>query len=700
MSRFFRSGDSTSSSSEDEDQDEIESSKDPATTAARHQLEAVQNESASHNTALSLTTGNHANEKSISQPSPQWTSHHKDVLLHALLEHWSLSETVQPRENSQDARDSIEVQQEAQAKYSRLVSQLAPLNVLPADLAHKRYAQTRRDYRDILSMLGRQTGTVGVGAGRVLTDGSGDGALSVYHACADPARQLPRDQHVVQSPLQRLLGHVPQQDDITMRDLGVGVFGNGLVSQHNMALGSPQSRYRSDFEEISILGRGGYGIVYHARNRLDDQAYAVKKIPLSAARLHRVRTRGQSEVDEILMELRTLARLHHPNIVRYHNAWVEWTDANASSAHGLETTQSAVLGAEDIRAERIRRVFTEDEIDGNEIVFEHSGADALPSDERGEAIRLDDSTEESSGQSCDAQRRTSNLATISDEAYESYRLAVPNEDEGGQLRRTRTRSTIATASDETVESIERETEVSVSILSTANGAQFSQPALAIHIQMSLHPMTLADLLAGDDGGERRLRHCYHLQPSVELTNAVLDGLEYLHEERVVHRDIKPANIFLSPSKNRGPMRDCVSLGKCSDCVHNSPMPVTELEVCIGDFGLAAVASAETDEHSVSAPVGTAIYRPPHTTEAQSSNLDIYALGIVFFELLWKFTTRMERHHTIHDLKEGRYPDGFCEWIGRGRGVKAMDCIDYMLSQHDVKAVILTALRSKLEDLVQ
>lgn len=40
------------------------------------------------------------------------------------------------------------------------------------------------------------------------------------------------------------------------------------------------SRYRSEFEELEFLGRGGGGQVVKARNRLDGHLYAVKKIRL------------------------------------------------------------------------------------------------------------------------------------------------------------------------------------------------------------------------------------------------------------------------------------------------------------------------------------------------------------------------------------------------------------------------------------
>jgi hypothetical protein len=40
------------------------------------------------------------------------------------------------------------------------------------------------------------------------------------------------------------------------------------------------SRYLSDFEELGMLGRGGFGSVMKVRNKLDGLTYAVKRIKL------------------------------------------------------------------------------------------------------------------------------------------------------------------------------------------------------------------------------------------------------------------------------------------------------------------------------------------------------------------------------------------------------------------------------------
>ena len=73
------------------------------------------------------------------------------------------------------------------------------------------------------------------------------------------------------------------------------------------------SRYMNDFVEAGRLGKGGFGEVVRARNKLDGRFYAVKKIVQTSA----------SALSGVLSEIILLSSMNHPNVVRYYTAWVE-----------------------------------------------------------------------------------------------------------------------------------------------------------------------------------------------------------------------------------------------------------------------------------------------------------------------------------------------------------------------------------------
>ena len=63
---------------------------------------------------------------------------------------------------------------------------------------------------------------------------------------------------------------------------------------------------------LDLIGKGAFGKVYKHYNELDDNTYAVKKILLT-----------QEYANHALQEVRVLATLNHPNIVRYFHSWLE-----------------------------------------------------------------------------------------------------------------------------------------------------------------------------------------------------------------------------------------------------------------------------------------------------------------------------------------------------------------------------------------
>lgn len=134
-----------------------------------------------------------------------------------------------------------------------------------------------------------------------------------------------------------------------------------------------------------------------------------------------------------------------------------------------------------------------------------------------------------------------------------------------------------------------------------------------------------------------------------LFRQMLEGLVYIHNlHNVVHRDLKPENIFI---------------GRGDDGVAH---------VKIGDFGLATTGQVATGKGPASSPeatemsnVGTALYQAPELENTRnlvdSKKIDMYALGIIFFEMCYKpMKFAQERLSVLKDLRGNppRLPDDF------------------------------------------
>ena len=105
-------------------------------------------------------------------------------------------------------------------------------------------------------------------------------------------------------------------------------------------------------------------------------------------------------------------------------------------------------------------------------------------------------------------------------------------------------------------------------------------------------------------------------------------------------------------------------------------------------------SGSNPPHTTKA-VGTEHYRPPSATiGGADEKLDIFALGVILFELLWPFDTRMERHETLSKLKSGELPKGFAEKVGSG-GQHIGKCITDMISVGDHSKLDAQSVRNRI-----
>lgn len=426
-------------------------------------------------------------------------------------------------------------------------------------------------------------------------------------------------------------------------------------------------RYAREFDEMEMVGKGGYGKVYKVKNKLDNAHYAVKRIIITPTKLQKIRERGDEELQCILEEVRSLARFEHSNIVRYHGAWMEFT------SNITESPAAAGVRGKVTRSDRLLENASEASFsaDPNSRMYQSFGSLGIDDPietaalESAGFIQFEESdAEPSTGQSQygnayrpgveirpKGKNRRDSQATIATISSTKSRLSVvedANEEEEDIEMIPRTHEPTF---EESSSSFVTDSDAPNQVVATRS----TGPVLTLNVQMSLYSTNLAAYLSDE---RSHITHCFHPGVSMSLLNEITKGVEYLHDEGVVHRDLKPANIFLAISHARVPPAGSVNLADCASCPQR---PVFQVTPKIGDFGLVAALGDVATK-----PVGTEFYRPATPSKA-SDKLDVFALGVVAFEMLQHFGTRMERIEALTKLRRGEFPPGFAANCGSLEG---------------------------------
>ncbi|KAM7228550.1 hypothetical protein CapIbe_021004 [Capra ibex] len=436
------------------------------------------------------------------------------------------------------------------------------------------------------------------------------------------------------------------------------------IRAREVAFEAQTSRYLNEFEELAVLGKGGYGRVYKVRNKLDGQYYAIKKILIKGA--------TKTDCMKVLREVKVLAGLQHPNIVGYHTAWIEHVHVAHRQADRLSLQLPSLEVISDHKDPSAQYDVKSDESNSSSIIFAEFTSEeeqslrkpGVEDNQNNELVNYSSSvvSRDAGDFESSLELRESGVADGSSRPIVGRRLPLQHNSDP----------------EENFASTEESSEENLNLL----GQTEVQYRLMLHIQMQLCELSLWDWIAERDGRARQSvdeAACRHKQeksetrgPSRGMTSKcnvvswmeswnrkrtlgpyvmasvatkifqeLVEGVFYIHNMGIVHRDLKPRNIFL-----HGP----------------------DQQVKIGDFGLACadIIQKNTDWGSANgerAPthtsrVGTCLYASPEQLEGSEydAKSDMYSLGVILLELFQPFGTEMERAHVLTGLRTGQIPE--------------------------------------------
>ncbi|CAF3518975.1 unnamed protein product [Rotaria sp. Silwood1] len=353
---------------------------------------------------------------------------------------------------------------------------------------------------------------------------------------------------------------------------------NDVTFEHQLSELTFQSRYILEYEHVQFLGRGGFGVVFEAINKLDERRVAIKRVPLKKS----------SSKERALKEIRCLAILNHPNLIQYYYAWHE------SPPNGWQDEKDKNLIM-------TNNEFTKDSLN----IFSTSAV----SNDNNESVIIQSQEKNVSS--------ISYLSPLIDFTFErSLNLSQIHEDSNSSLfEHSYNSSNEELLSDNDDKIISNRSKSSIEKISSDCSITYFYFVMELCQTESLRNRLIKQTIKNQ---------C----EAWSIFNQIINGIEYIHSRKLIHRDLKPSNILFS-------MDNIVKIGDFG------------LVSAFGEDNIDNIDHTKNDEFG-----GTTLYMSPEQINRQSYNqkVDIYAIGIILFELLYPFSTQMERIRTLENIR--------------------------------------------------